>query len=164
VVSEAAGRGDSVGSVVEFEATGAPPGLGSPVFDKLEAVLGHAFLSIGAVRAVEFGDGIAAASGFGSEVNDPIGPDGPTANRAGGIMGGLSTGRPIVARLFVKPTASVALEQATTTLDGRPATISVRGRHDPCLAPRLAPVAEAMGLLALADFVLAGPSRVGGRG
>jgi chorismate synthase len=162
IVAGAKAGGDSVGSVVEFEAEGVPPGLGGPIFDKLEAVLGHAFLSIGAVRAVEFGDGVAAASSFGSQANDPIGPDGPAGGHHGGILGGISTGRPIVARLYVKPTPSIALRQDTATLDGQPATIKVGGRHDPCLAPRLAPVAEAMGLLVLADFVLAGPSRLGG--
>jgi chorismate synthase len=104
---------------------------------------------------VEFGEGLAMSGLRGSEANDPLGPDGPITNRHGGIMGGLSTGLPIVARLHVRPTPSIAKEQRSATVDGQPTTISVSGRHDPCLAPRLAPVAEAMALITLADFHLA---------
>ena len=159
LVLEASKAGDSVGAGVEFEAAVVKPGLGDPVFDKLEALLGRAFLSIGAVRAVEFGEGIAMSSMRGSLSNDPLGPAGPLSNRHGGVLGGLSTGLPITARLFIKPTPSVAIEQKTVDLHGNPAAIEVKGRHDPCLAPRLAPVAEAMGLLVLADQYLAGPAR-----
>jgi chorismate synthase len=159
LVLEASAAGDSVGSVVEFEALGVRPGLGAPVFDKLEALLGRAFLSIGAVKAVEFGEGVAMASMRGSEANDPLGSEGPLSNRHGGILGGISSGLPITARLFVKPTPSISLRQKTVDLDGNPAEIEVKGRHDPCLAPRLAPVAEAMGLLVLADLYLSPPDR-----
>ena len=152
---EAALRGgDSVGSVVEVVVTGVPAGWGEPVFDKLEARLGGAFLSIGAVRAVEFGEGIALAAQRGSEANDPLGPDGPLTNRHGSIQGGISTGLPVVARLYIRPTPSISLEQRSVTLSGQPTTITTHGRHDPCLAPRLAPVAEAMALISLADFHL----------
>ncbi|MDR2934858.1 MAG: chorismate synthase [Candidatus Adiutrix sp.] len=153
-VETAMSEGDSVGAVVEVRVTGVPAGWGEPVFGKLEAALGGAFFSIGAVRAVEFGEGLAMSAQRGSEANDPLGPEGPITNRHGGIMGGLSTGLPIVARLHVRPTPSIAREQRSVTVDGQPTTISTSGRHDPCLAPRLAPVAEAMALITLADFHL----------
>ncbi|MDR2947379.1 MAG: chorismate synthase [Candidatus Adiutrix sp.] len=153
-VEEAMRDGDSVGSVVEVTVTGVPAGWGEPVFDKLEAALGAAFFSIGAVRAVEFGEGLSLAALRGSAANDPLGPEGPLSNRHGGIMGGLSTGLPIVARLYVRPTPSISRPQRSVTLGGRPTTIETHGRHDPCLAPRLAPVAEAMALVCLADFHL----------
>lgn len=147
-------EGDSVGSIVEVRLSGVPAGWGEPVFDKLDARLGLAFHSIGAVRAVEFGEGIALAAKRGSEANDPLGPDGPLTNLHGGIMGGISTGLNIMVRLYVRPTPTISKEQRSVTLDGQSTTISARGRHDPCLAPRLAPVAEAMALLCLADFHL----------
>ncbi|MDR1546134.1 MAG: chorismate synthase [Deltaproteobacteria bacterium] len=159
LVQKAAREGDSVGAVVELRAEGLPPGWGDPVFDKLEALLGGAFFSIGAVRAVEFGDGLELAAAFGSQANDPLGPEGPLSDRHGGVLGGLSTGRPLTARLFVKPTPSIAKPQKTVDLDGRPTDIAVGGRHDPCLAPRLAPVAEAMALMVLADCRLAPPGK-----
>ncbi|MDR2367120.1 MAG: chorismate synthase [Deltaproteobacteria bacterium] len=162
VVSGAKARGDSVGSSVELKAGGLPAGWGDPVFDKLEANLGRAFFSIGAVRAVEFGQGLALSSMLGSEANDPMGPLGPLSDRHGGVLGGISTGRDLTARLYAKPTPSIALEQDTVSLDGEAVKISVPGRHDPCLAPRLAPVAEAMCLITLADFYLRGPARLGG--
>ncbi|MDR3204102.1 MAG: chorismate synthase [Deltaproteobacteria bacterium] len=152
--------GDSVGAVIELKAEGVPAGWGDPVFDKLNARLGGAFFSIGAVKAVEFGQGLTLAQMLGSEANDPMGPSGPTTNNHGGILGGISTGRPIRARLFIKPTPSIAIEQKTIDLNQQNATIKVHGRHDPCLAPRLAPVAEAMCLITLADFFLAPPSRL----
>jgi chorismate synthase len=160
VVTEAKSSGDSVGSVVELVAKGLPIGWGDPVFDKLEANLGRAFFSIGAVRAVEFGEGLALSTMLGSQANDPMGPDGPLSDRHGGILGGISTGLDLTARLFIKPTPSVALEQDTVNLEGQPAKISIKGRHDPCLAPRLGPVAEAMCLITLADYHLRGPSRL----
>ena len=153
-VEAAMSEGDSIGSVVEIQITGIPAGWGEPVFDKLEAVLGSAFFSIGGVRAVEFGEGLTLAGLRGSAANDPLGPEGPLSNRHGGIMGGLSTGLPIVARLFVRPTPSISRPQHSVTLGGQPTTIETHGRHDPCLAPRLGPVAEAMALICLADFHL----------
>jgi chorismate synthase len=159
-VKKAISQGDSVGATVEVNAFGVPAGLGSPVFDKLEALMGGAYLSIGAVRAVEFGEGLTIATGLGSEANDPIGPEGPLENRHGGILGGISTGRPIIARLFVRPTPSIAKPQKTIDLNGQPVEIAITGRHDPCLATRLAPVAEAMTLLVLADCYLAPISRI----
>jgi chorismate synthase len=152
--------GDSVGATILVRAEGVPAGWGSPVFDKLEALLGGAYFSIGAVRAVEFGEGITLAKGLGSQANDPIGPKGPLEDRHGGVLGGISTGRPILARLFVRPTPSIKIPQKTVSLNGQEVEITIGGRHDPCLAPRLAPVAEAMTLLVLADCFLAPNSRV----
>ncbi|MEN6518411.1 MAG: chorismate synthase [Methanospirillum sp.] len=154
-IAAAAARGDSVGGIVEVVATGVPPGLGDPVFGKLDAAIAGALMGIGAVKGVEIGDGFAVAARFGSENNDPILPGGSGSNRAGGILGGISTDAPIVARCAVKPTPSIALPQRTVDAAGRPVEIRVGGRHDPCIAPRLVPVAEAMLGLVLADALLA---------
>ena len=154
-VRQARSAGDSIGGVVEVLVTGVPPGLGDPVFDKLDALLGGAMLSIGGVKGVEIGDGFAVAGRRGSRNNDQMGPDGFLSNSSGGILGGISTGQPLILRLAVKPTPSIALPQQTTDLDGRERTIEIRGRHDPCLCPRIGPVAEAMTALVLADACLA---------
>jgi chorismate synthase len=155
-------NGDSAGSVVTVEALGVPAGWGEPVFGKLEALLGGAYFSLGAVRAVEFGEGIRLASLPGGQANDPLGPDGPDGDLHGGVLGGISTGRPIRARLWIRPTPSVARPQKTTDLDGLPLTVEIGGRHDPCIGPRLAPVAEAMTLLVLADLSLESSKRLPG--
>lgn len=155
VIEEAARAGDSVGGIVEVRATGVPAGWGDPVFRKLDALLAQAMMSIGGVKGVEIGDGFAAATMRGSQHNDPLTPEGFASNRAGGILGGISNGAPIVVRLAVKPTSSIALPQRTTDRWGRPREIRVRGRHDPCLCPRVVPVAEAMMALVLADACLA---------
>jgi chorismate synthase len=152
--------GDSIGSAVEVVATGVPVGWGEPVFGKLEALLGGAFFSIGAVRAVEFGEGIANSKLRGSEVNEPIGPEGPKGTSHGGVLGGISTGKPIIARLFIRPTPSISLPQRTVDLSKNNTGITIMGRHDPLLAPRLGPVAEAMCLLVLADLSLERRARV----
>ncbi len=153
-IRQAAAEGDSVGGVVEVRAEGVPPGLGDPVFDKLEARLGAALLSIGAVKGVEFGDGFALAGRRGSEANDGLGADGFATNHAGGILGGISNGAPVVVRLAVKPTPTVAVPQRTVDADGRETVLRSAGRHDPCVCPRLVPVAEAMACLVLADALL----------
>ncbi len=153
-IGAAAARGDSVGGIVEVVATGVPAGLGNPVFGKLDAAIAGALMGIGAVKGVEIGDGFAVAARFGSENNDPILPDGFATNRAGGILGGISTGAPVVARCAVKPTPSIALPQRTVDTEGRPVEVRIGGRHDPCIAPRLVPVAEAMLGLVLADALL----------
>ncbi|HOT93653.1 MAG TPA: chorismate synthase [Methanoregulaceae archaeon] len=154
VVREAASRGDSVGGIVEVVATGVPPGLGEPVFGRLDAAIAGALMGIGAVKGVEIGEGFGAAGLFGSEMNDPILPGGFASNRAGGILGGISNGEPVVARLAVKPTPSIARPQSTVDTSGRPVELSIAGRHDPCIAYRLVPVAEAMLGLVLADALL----------
>jgi chorismate synthase len=154
--------GDSVGGVVEIRARGVPAGLGEPVFDKLDARLGGALLSIGAVKGVEIGAGFALAGMRGSESNDPIEALGRfSSNRSGGILGGISNGEQIVVRAAVKPTASISTTQQTVDRDGEPRDIRIEGRHDPCIAPRLVAVAEAMVCLVLADAQLAHRARQG---
>ena len=146
---------DSVGGIVECRVTGAPAGWGEPVFDKLDAVLAHAVMSLGGIKGIEFGDGFAAVRRRGSENNDPMVPEENfKSNHAGGILGGLSTGAEIVFRAAVKPTSSIAAEQDTVDVEGNAVKLSVHGRHDPCLVPRMVPVIEAMTALVLADMAL----------
>ena len=147
-------EGDSIGGIVEVLATGVPAGLGDPVFHKLEAALGGAMLSIGAVKGIEFGDGFALAGMRGSEANDPITSAGFASNHTGGTLAGISTGQTIVMRLAVKPTASISRAQQTIDIHGHDSTIQVHGRHDPFLCPRICPVAEAMAAITLADALL----------
>jgi chorismate synthase len=151
---------DSVGGVVTVHARGVPAGLGEPVFDKLDARLAGALMSIGAVKAVEIGDGFAVAGRRGSENNDAIEP-GPrfTTNHAGGILGGISNGDEIVARVAVKPTSSISQPQQTIDTQGEARSVTVQGRHDPCIVPRAVAVVEAMVCLVLADFLLLQQSR-----
>lgn len=157
---------DSIGGVSEIVATGVPAGLGEPVFDKLRADLAKAMFSLPAVLGVEFGSGFACARMRGSEHNDSFLPaDRETApgevpvlrtasNRHGGMLGGISSGMPIVLRAAVKPTSSLAREQDTADAQGRAATLRTKGRHDPCLLPRFPPIAEAMVAIVLADHWL----------
>lgn len=151
---------DSLGGIVELRARGVPAGLGEPVFDKLEADLAKALMSIPAVKGFEVGDGFAVATSRGSQNNDPIyrrpsdATLATTSNHAGGILGGISNGQEIVMRVAAKPPASIAQEQRTVDQSGEAATIVVKGRHDPTVLPRLVPVAEAMVLLVLADHWL----------
>jgi chorismate synthase len=146
--------GDSVGGVVQIIARGVPPGLGDPVFGKLDALIAGAMMGIGAVKGVEIGEGIRAALLLGSENNDQMDRSGYLSNHAGGILGGISNGNDIVVRLAVKPTASIGVPQKTVDLEGEERTIAISGRHDPCIAPRIVPVAECMLALVLADCVL----------
>ncbi len=146
--------GDSVGGIVEITAAGCPPGLGDPVFGKLDALIAGAMMGIGAVKGVEIGDGFGVAGRFGSENNDPMTRDGFMSNHAGGILGGISSGQDIVVRIAVKPTASIAKIQQTRDIHGNSVEISVGGRHDPCIVPRIVPVAEAMLALVLMDCML----------
>lgn len=149
---------DSIGGVGEICASNVPAGLGEPVFDKLKADLAKALFSLPAVLGVEYGIGFGCAELRGSENNDIFvsGDDGITteSNRHGGMLGGISSGLPIVLRAAVKPTSSLAKEQATVTRDGEATTISTKGRHDPCLLPRFAPMAEAMVAIVIADHWL----------
>nr|WP_319375510.1 chorismate synthase [uncultured Methanoregula sp.] len=146
--------GDSVGGIAEITAKGCPAGLGDPVFGKLDAAIAGAMMGIGAVKGVEIGDGFAVAGRFGSGNNDPMTADGFSGNHAGGILGGISTGQEIVVRIAVKPTPSIAKVQKTRNMHGNVVEIAVGGRHDPCIVPRILPVAEAMLALVLADAVL----------
>ncbi len=144
-------REDSVGGIVECRVRGVDPGLGEPVFDKLDAHLAHAMLSVGAVKGIEFGAGFAAADMTGSEHNDQMRAGGFVTNNAGGIIGGISTGTEIVFRVAVKPVSSIARPQKTVDLDGAEQTIRTEGRHDTCICPRLVPVIEAMACLVIED-------------
>lgn len=145
---------DSVGGIAEITATGCPAGLGDPVFGKLDAEIAAAMMGIGAVKGVEIGDGFLVAGRFGSENNDPITSKGFTSNHAGGILGGISSGQDIVVRIAVKPTPSIATPQKTIDIHGNDAEITVKGRHDPCILPRIVPVAESMLALVLLDALL----------
>ena len=158
-VDEARRTLDSLGGIVEVRARGVPAGLGEPVFDKLQADIGKAMFSIPAIKGVEMGEGFAVAGMRGSDHNDPFtqrpdGSIGTVTNHHGGILGGISTGEEIVVRLAAKPPASIAREQSTVDRAGNAATISVKGRHDPTVLPRLVPIAEAMLALVLADHYL----------
>ncbi|HMI30813.1 MAG TPA: chorismate synthase, partial [Candidatus Limnocylindrales bacterium] len=146
--------GDSLGGVVEILATGVPVGLGDPVMDKLDASLAWGLMSIGAVKGFEIGEGFAAARMRGSEMNDRMTREGFATNNAGGILGGISTGEPIVARIAVKPPSSIAVPQKTVDVRGEERDFAITGRHDPCLCPRVVPVAEAMVCLTLADALM----------
>jgi len=146
--------GDSVGGVVEVRVQGCPAGLGEPVFAKLDAAIAGALMSIGAVKGVEIGSGFAAAEKLGSENNDPLTPGGFVSNNAGGILGGISNGEEIVARVAVKPIPSIEIEQQTITEDGESVNLSVKGRHDVSAIPRIVPVCSAMVRLVLADMLL----------
>jgi chorismate synthase len=153
-IEQARLRGDSLGGIVEMLVRGCPAGLGEPVFDKLEADLAKGLMSIGAVRGVEVGAGFRVARMFGSECNDPLGPEGFEKNDAGGILGGISSGADILLRVAVKPIPSISLEQKTVDHSLRPAVIKVRGRHDVSAIPRINPVCEAMVAIVLADHLL----------
>jgi chorismate synthase len=153
-VVEVKQKGDSVGGMVEVLAKGVPPGLGEPVFDKIDADLAKALMSIGAVKGVEIGAGFKASGKLGSENNDAITPQGFSSNNAGGILAGITNGDEIVVRVAVKPIPSIAIEQETIDTSKRPATISTKGRHDVSAIPRINVVCEAMVGLVLADHLL----------
>ncbi|MFO7820606.1 MAG: chorismate synthase [Lentisphaeria bacterium] len=157
-IETAKSEGNSVGGLVELHINGAPAGLGTPVFDKLEAVLAQGIMSIGAVKGIEFGVGFAAAQMQGSEFNDEFCLEGnkvrTRTNRCGGILGGISTGGQIVARAVIRPTGSISSAQKTVTVDGGETTIQTHGRHDPCIVPRIIPVIEAMTAITLVDALM----------
>jgi|TARA_R110002072_G_scaffold10058_1_gene47674 chorismate synthase len=150
--------GSSFGAVVEVVASGAPPGLGEPVYDKVDADLAKAMMSINAVKGVEIGDGFAAAAYSGEENADEIrmenGKPKYLSNKAGGLLGGISNGQDIVVRFAVKPTSSILQSRRTITLTGEETDIVTKGRHDPCVGIRAVPVGEAMMAIVLADHLL----------
>jgi chorismate synthase len=183
VIEKLRARGDSAGAVAACRVTGLPPGLGEPVFGKLDALIAAAMLSLGAAKGIEFGAGFAAARGLGSEQNDrPVMPESGDAvplpaplraamplraalppgipalryagNNAGGVLGGMSTGMPLEFRVAFKPIPSISLPQRTVDRNGAPQTLTIRGRHDVCVCPRVVPVVEAMAALVLADVLL----------
>jgi chorismate synthase len=131
-----------------------PPGLGEPVFDRLDADLAHAMMSINAVKAVEVGDGFAVVEQRGSEHRDELTPTGFLSNHAGGTLGGISSGQDIVVSMAIKPTSSIVLPGRTIDVAGRPVEVSTTGRHDPCVGIRAVPIAEAMLALVLMDHYL----------
>ncbi len=147
-------EGDSIGARVTIVAAGVPPGLGEPVFDRLDADIAHAMMSINAVKAVEIGDGARAVEQKGSEHRDELTPEGFASNHAGGVLGGISSGQDIVAHLSLKPTSSIQIPGRTVDLDGRAVEIVTTGRHDPCVGLRAVPIAEAMLAMVLCDQFL----------
>ena len=158
--------GNSVGAVIEVAATGVPAGLGAPVYAKLDTDIAAGLMSINAVKGVEIGDGMASAALTGVENADEIfmGNDGvPTysSNHAGGILGGISTGQPVIARFAVKPTSSILTPRKTITKAGEPTEIVTKGRHDPCVGIRAVPVGEAMMACTLLDHLLLHRGQVG---
>jgi chorismate synthase len=149
-----AAEGDSTGGIIECRINGVEAGLGEPLFDKLDADLAKAMLSIGAVKGIEFGKGFEAARMKGSEHNDEMDADGFKTNNAGGILGGISNGDQILFRTAVKPTSSISKAQQTIDINGQEQTVSTEGRHDPCICPRIVPVIEAMANIVMADHLI----------
>jgi chorismate synthase len=145
-------KGDSAGGIVECLVEGVKPGLGEPVFDKIDAELAKAMISLGAVKGIEFGAGFSCADMKGSEHNDSMNKNGFKSNNAGGIIGGITNGENIIFRIAVKPTSSISMEQKTISTIGKEKVIKTEGRHDPCICPRLVPVVEAMTALVLIDM------------
>lgn len=147
-------EGDTLGGIVEIWVRGCPPGLGEPVFQKMDADLAGALMSIGSVKGVEIGAGFEAARMRGSQCNDPMTPEGFLSNNAGGILAGITSGQEIVIRVACKPVPSIRKKQRTMDEDGKPSSLSVQGRHDVCVIPRILPVCEAMVCLVLADHLM----------
>ncbi|WP_280547816.1 chorismate synthase [Halomonas sp. 11-S5] len=145
---------DSVGAKISVVAEGVPPGLGEPVFDRLDAELAHGLMSINAVKGVEIGDGFAAVASRGSEHRDEMTPEGFLSNHAGGVLGGISSGQVIIAHLALKPTSSITTPGRSIDVHGHPVEVVTKGRHDPCVGIRATPIAEAMMALTLMDHLL----------
>jgi chorismate synthase len=146
--------GDSVGARVTVVASGMPPGLGEPIFDRLDADIAHALMSINAVKGVEIGAGFACVEQKGTEHRDEITPQGFLSNNAGGILGGISSGQDIIAHIALKPTSSIRLPGRSVNLVGQPVEVVTHGRHDPCVGIRATPIAEAMLAIVLMDHLL----------
>lgn len=154
-IKEIRKSGDTVGGAIKCIVNGLPIGLGEPVFDKLHAVLGHAVLSINAVKGVEFGSGFEAIEKLGSEHNDLFNEDGTTkTNNAGGIVGGISNGMPLKLRVAFKPVATLLKSQESIDKEGNKVTLEGKGRHDPCVVPRAVPIVESMVAITLLDMLL----------
>ena len=146
--------GDSIGAKVSVVATNMPVGLGEPIFDRLDADIAHAMMGINAVKGVEIGDGFAVVEQKGSEHRDLMSPDGFKSNRAGGILGGISSGQDVIVHLALKPTSSISVPGETVDIHGQSAEVITKGRHDPCVGIRAVPIAEAMMALVIMDHVL----------
>ncbi len=147
-------EGNSIGARINVVATGVPPGLGEPIFDRLDAELAHALMSINAVKGVEIGAGFDCVEQKGTEHRDEITPDGFLTNHAGGVLGGISSGQDIIASLALKPTSSIRLAGRSVDIHGKPVEVVTKGRHDPCVGIRATPIAEAMMAIVLMDHVL----------
>lgn len=158
---------DSLGGVIEVVARGCPAGWGEPVFDRLDALLAHAYMSIPATKGVEIGSGFGGTTLTGSQHNDEFlieaGQIRTRTNQSGGIQGGISNGMPIIARIAFKPTATINKEQSTVTASGETVTLAAKGRHDPCVLPRAVPIVEAMTALVLIDLALQDRGQMGDR-
>jgi chorismate synthase len=146
--------GDSCGARICVVARGLPPGLGEPLYDKLDADIAHAMMGLNAVKGVEIGDGFGVVAQRGSEHGDELLPEGFASNHAGGVLGGISTGQDVVVTIAIKPTSSIRLPRRSIDREGRPATVETFGRHDPCVGIRATPIAEALLALVVMDHVL----------
>lgn len=146
--------GDSIGAKITVIAKGVPPGIGEPIFDRLDAELAQALMSINAVKGVEIGDGFGVVNLKGTENRDELTPEGFTSNHAGGVLGGISSGQDVIAHIALKPTSSIHLPGQTIDIEGNPAEVRTKGRHDPCVGIRATPIAEAMMALVLIDQIL----------
>jgi chorismate synthase len=147
-------EGNSVGARINVVASGVPPGLGEPIFDRLEADIAHALMSINAVKGVEIGAGFASVEQKGTEHRDEITPAGFLSNHAGGTLGGISSGQDILASMALKPTSSIRIPGQTVDINGNPVEVVTTGRHDPCVGIRATPIAEAMLAIVLMDHLL----------
>jgi chorismate synthase len=147
-------EGDSIGAKVNVMATNVPPGLGEPIFDRLDADLAHALMSINAVKGVEIGDGFDCVNSKGTDFRDEMTPEGFLSNHAGGILGGISSGQEIIASIALKPTSSLHLPGRSINRDGEAIEVVTKGRHDPCVGIRATPIAEAMMAIVLMDHML----------
>jgi chorismate synthase len=147
-------EGNSIGARISVRATGVPVGLGEPIFDRLDAELAHALMSINAVKGVEIGAGFACIEQKGTEHRDEITPEGFLSNHAGGVLGGISSGQDLIASLALKPTSSIRIPGQTVNIHGEPEEVITTGRHDPCVGIRATPIAEAMMALVLMDHLL----------
>jgi len=147
-------EGNSIGARISVVASGVPPGLGEPIFDRLDAEIAHAMMSINAVKGVEIGAGFDSIAQKGSEHRDLISPEGFHSNNAGGVLGGISSGQDIVAHIALKPTSSIRIPGASVDIHGNPAEVVTTGRHDPCVGIRATPIAEAMLAIVLMDHLL----------
>lgn len=153
-INELRRDGDSVGARVTVRARGVPPGLGEPMFDRLDADIAYAMMGINAAKAVEIGDGVAVAGQRGTEHRDELTPDGFASNHGGGTLGGISSGQDLIVHVAFKPTSSIPTPGRTIDVTGGPAEIATTGRHDPCVGLRAVPIVEAMLLLVLMDHAL----------
>ena len=147
-------EGDSIGAKIDVIATNVPPGLGEPIFDRLDAELAHSLMSINAVKGVEIGDGFDCVDSKGTYFRDEITPDGFLSNHAGGVLGGISTGQDIIARIALKPTSSLRIPGKSINVKGEAIDVITEGRHDPCVGIRATPIAEAMMAITIMDHLM----------